>query len=146
MHKKKILTKILALKGHQKQEIEIEFKKISDIVDYEKSKLEQLELDYSKMMDDFHKKSADGSMSIDGINSFHANFEYIGTQISNQQKVIARCNKELVDIKNLLLNAHKDEKVFEILTEKEVKKEKKEVADREQKDNDFFAISRKMYL
>ena len=60
MSKTKTLSKILKLKDSKKKEIEIEVKKASDRVDEEKTKLTNLERDYSETLRCFAEINAQG--------------------------------------------------------------------------------------
>jgi flagellar export protein FliJ len=143
MRKNRTIAKILKLKDNKKKEIELEVKRASDRVDEEKSKLNSLEQDYLNTFKYFTEKQEEGSLDINNLISCYDFFSRINGRINEQTKIHAQCQNELAYLKDTLVTAHKDKKVFELLNDKAVKKEHKERLDGEQKDNDFFALSRR---
>lgn len=139
----KTISKVLKLKDNKKKEIEIEVKRASERVDEEKSKLQSLEEDYLNTFRYFNEKHKDGSLDINNLISCYDFFSRINGKIHEQKKVHSRCQNELVHLKDTLVNAHKEKKVFELLNEKAVKKEQREKLGVEQKENDFFALLRR---
>ena len=137
------ISKVLKLKDNKKKEIELEVKKASDRVEEEKSKLQSLEEDYLDTFRYFNEKHKDGSLDISNLVSCYDFFSRINGKINEQKKVHIQCQNELAHLKDTLVTAHKEKKVFELLNDKAVKKEKKERLDGEQKENDFFALSRR---
>ncbi|MEW6601434.1 MAG: flagellar export protein FliJ [Nitrospirota bacterium] len=144
MRKNRTISKLLKLKDNRKKEIEIEVKKAADRVDEEKSKLKSLEKDFTDTLESFSEESIEGSMDVNNINSYYDFFSRINGKINEQKKVHDHHSNELKSLKNNLVEAHKDKKVFEILNQKAVRKEMKEKLSSEQKESDFFAISRRI--
>lgn len=144
MRKTKTISKILKLKESKKREIEMEVKKASDRVDREKEKLNALEKDYCDTLECFKEKNMEGSLDSSKISSYYDFFSRINGRIKEQKKIHTQRKNELKTLKNTLINAHKEKRMFEILTEKEVKKDMREKAVSEQKEADFFTLARKM--
>ncbi len=144
MRKTKTISKILKLKENKKKEIELEVKKASDRVDVEKSKLQALEKDYMDTLRFFNEKHKEGSLDINNIVSYYEFFSRIHGKINKQRKIHSQRQSELETLKNMLVSAHKDKRMFEIMKENAVKKQIKEKAVLEQKENDFYALSRKL--
>jgi len=144
MRKNRTITKLLKLKDNKKKEIEIEVKKAADRVDDEKSRLNCLEKDFTDTLECFNEKNFEGSMDVNNITSYYDFFSRINGKISEQQKIHDHHNNELTSLKHDLVEAHKDKKVFEILNEKAIRKDMKEKQSSEQKEADFFAISRRL--
>jgi len=143
MRKNRTISKLLKLKDSKKKEIEIEVKKAADRVDQEKSKLNSLEKDFTDTLGLFNEKNFEGSMDINNINSYYDFFSRINGKIDEQKKIHDHHKNELKSLKNYLVEAHKDKRVFEILNEKAIKQDLKEKVSSEQKDADFYAISRR---
>ncbi len=143
MGNKKTLQKILKLKDNRKKEIEIEVKKAADKADEEKAKLSVLEQDYQNTFRYFSDNHEDGSMDIGNLIAYQDFFSRINGKINEQQEVHTECRKDLECLKDSLVHAHKEKKVFELMKDKAVRKENKEKSEKEQKENDFFALSRR---
>jgi flagellar export protein FliJ len=92
----------------------------------------------------FNEKNSEGSMNINNINSYYDFFSRINGKIDEQKKIHDHHNNDLNSLKNNLVEAHKEKKVFEILNEKAIRKDLKEKQSSEQKEADFFAISRRL--
>jgi len=144
MRKNRTIAKILKLKDNRKREVELEVKKASDRADEEKSKLQSLEQDYLDTFRYFSEKHDEGALDINNLISCYDYFSRINGKINEQKQVHAQCMSELAHQKDNLVTAHKDKKVFELLNNKAVRKEHKERLDVEQKENDFFALSRRL--
>lgn len=144
MHKKRTVSKILKLKDNRKKEVELEVKKASDKVDEEKDKLNALEKDFSDSMSSFNEQNSGGSMDVHNINAYYDFFSRINGRMSEQKKIHEKRKSELNTLKNDLADAHKEQKVFEILNDKAIKNEHREKLKAEQKEADFFAISRRL--
>lgn len=141
--KKGTISKILKLKDNKKKEVELEVKQAKDKVDKEKTKLNALENNYNETLEYFNRKNEEGSMSASHVNSYYEYFSQINEKICKQEKVHEERKSELKSLKNSLIRAHQDKKAYEILNEKITKEEVKEQLSSEQKEADFFAISRK---
>jgi flagellar export protein FliJ len=144
MHKKRTISKVLKLKDTRKKEVELEVKKASDMVDDEKQKLNALEKDFSDSMNHFNEQNSGGSMDVQNINAYYDFFSRINGKIIEQKKIHEERKNDLKTLKNDLADAHKDQKVFEILNDKAIKAEHREKRAAEQKEADFFAISRRL--
>ena len=144
MRKNRTISKLLKLKDNKKKEIEIEVKKAADRVDEEKSKLVNLEKDFVDTLECFNAKSFEGSMDVNKINSYYDFFSRINGRIDEQKKIHDHHKTELRSLRNVLVDAHKDKKVFEILNDKAIRRDLKEKLATEQKEADFFAITRRL--
>jgi len=144
MHKINTISKILKLKDNKKQEIEIEVKRAAEQLDEERSKLINLEKDYQEKLTCFNDKNAEGCLDVSKVNSYYDYFARIDGKINAQREIHNTRKNELKAIKDVLINAHQDKKMFEILKEKAVKKDKKEKEISAQKEADFFVLARKL--
>ncbi len=142
MRKTQTLSKILKLKEEKKKELEIEVKNMTDKVDAEHSKLYTIEKEYSDTLDLFDKKNSETYISAYDISSIYNYLSHISNLVRNQKKTCQQKRGELSSLNNLLIAAHKDQKMFEKLTDKAIKKELKDKINLEQKETDYLSITR----
>jgi len=143
MRKNKTIAKILKLKENRKKEIELEVKRASDREDEEKTKLKALEKDYMDTFKNFSEENGEGPFDINKLITYYDFFSRINGKIDEQKKIHTQSQDELSYLKDTLVNAHKEKRMFEIINNKAVKKEHKENLNYEQKENDFIALSRR---
>ncbi len=136
--------KILRLKDNRKKEIELAVKKAVDSNDAEISTLLALEKEYIDTLRLFNKRYAEGSLDTNDINSFHNYFLRINNKISVRKKIYLQKQGELASLRNTLVDAHKDKKMFEILNEKSVRKGVRDKIISEQKEADFLSLSKRL--
>ncbi len=144
MRKLNTISKILKLKDNKKQEVELEVREASDRLDDERDKLLGMENEYQQKLESFNRKNSDGSLDINNITSYYDYFARIEGRVKKQKEHFAVRKKELDVAKDNLINAHKDQKVFEILKDKAVKSDQKEKAESAQKEADYFILTRKL--
>ena len=142
MSKTKTISKILRLKDNRKKELEIDVKEASESVDAELSKLLTLEKEYLEALGWFNKKYTEGSLDTNDINSFHNYFLRINSKINAQKKNHLQKQEELASLRNTLVDAYKDKKMFEILNCRAAKKESRNKITSEKKESDFLSVSR----
>jgi len=142
--KKGTISKILKLKDSRKKELELEVKIAADRVDEVESEINTLQNDYEDKVRYFNESNDNGSIDINNINSYYDFFSRINGRISEQEEVHAQRQVELKSLKDSLINAHKDKRVFEILNERAMKEDQREKSSSEQKETDFIAITRRM--
>ena len=143
-HKKKTISKILKIKDSKKKELELEVKIAADRADEVESEIKALQNDYEDKVRYFNESNEQGSIDINNINSYYDFFSRINGRIDEQKEVHAERQVELKSLKDSLIEAHKDKRVFEILNEKAIKADQKEKLLSEQKEIDFIAISRRI--
>lgn len=141
MRRKNTIIKILKLKENKKREMEIEVKKAYDRVDEEDVRLLSLENNYKETLGSFNGTA---SMEVREANSFYSFFSRLNESIEKQKDACSERMNELEQVKDGLINAHKEEKIIEIMKDKVVKEEKKEREKSEQKEADFITVSRKL--
>ncbi len=144
MGKSDTTLKILRLKDNRKKEVELAVKKAVDSNDAEISKFLALEKEYIDTLRLFNKRHAEGFLDTNDINSFHNYFLSINNKISAQKKIYLQKQGELAFLRNTLVDAHKDKKMFEILNEKSVRKEVRDRIISEQKEADFLSVSKRL--
>ena len=120
-HKKRTISKILKLKDSKKKELELEVKIAADRVDEAESEIKTLQNDYEDKVKYFNESNEKGSIDINNINSYYDFFSRINGMIDKQKEVHVERQGELKSLKDSLINAHKDKRVFEILNERAIK-------------------------
>ena len=141
MRKRRTISKILKLKKNKKREVEIEVKKASDRFDEAEARLNSMKNDYKENRESLNDAS---NMDAGNINSLYSFFTRLNESIGQQENVCSEKQNELTAVKDSLIDAHKDEKMFEIMNDKALDEEKKEREKSEQDEADFFAVSRKL--
>ncbi len=144
MRKKNTISKIRKLKETRKEEIEIEVKEAADKLDIERDKLIAIEKNYEEKLSCFNTNNADGTLDVNRIKSYYEYFTHIDGKIKEQKDVNSQCKKDLNTLKESLVLAHQDQKMFEIMEDKIDKKNLKEKAQSEQKEADFFVLARRL--
>ncbi len=141
MRKSRTISKILKLKQNKKREVEIEVKKANDRFDEEEARLNSMKNDYKENRESLNDARNMDARNIDSLYSF---FSRLNESIDQQKDVCSEKQNELTAVKDSLIDAHKDEKMFEIMNDKALAEEKKEREKSEQDEADFFAVSRKL--
>jgi len=144
VRRNRTLPKILKLKDNRKKELEIEVKKAADRVDEEESRLRELEKRYTDTLRIFDEKQSGGGMDAKDITSYYNFFSRINVMIDEQRRIHSRCRDELRMLKDTLVTAHRDKKMFEILNDRAVRGETREREVSERKETDFFTLTRKL--
>ncbi len=141
MRKRRTIAKILKLKQNKKREVEIEVKKASDRFDEAEARLNSMKNDYKENRESLNDARNMDARNVDSLYSF---FTRLNESIDQQKNVCSEKQNELAAVKDTLIDAHKDEKMFEIMNDKALDEEKKERGKKEQDEADFFAVSRKL--
>ena len=144
MRKNKTVAKILELKDNRKKEIELEVKRAADREETEKTRLKALEKDYMDKWEYFSENHGEGPLDINKLVSYYDFFSRINGKIDEQKKVHTECQNKLECLKDSLVHAHQEKRMFEIIRDKALKTERKENLKSEQKENDFIALSRRI--
>jgi flagellar export protein FliJ len=144
MRKNRTVAKILKLKENRKKEIELEVKMAADREEEEKTRLKALEKNYIDTLEYFSEKQGEGSLDINKLISYYDFFSRINGKIDEQKKIHTECQSELAGLKDSLVHAHQEKRMFEIINDKAVMTEHKENLRAEQKENDFIALSRRV--
>lgn len=144
MPKNRTISKLLKLKDNKKKELEIDVKNASDRLEIEKSRLNDLERKYMDTLECFNEKNFEGCMDVNNLNAYYDFFSRINGKIGQQKEIHEKRKGELNILKYNLIDAHKDKKVMEILHGKALKEDLREKLSAEQKEADFFAISRRL--
>jgi len=142
--KKGTISKILKLKDSRKKELELEVKIAADRVDEVESEINTLQNEYEDKVKFFNESNDKGAIDINKINLYYDFFSRINGRIDEQKEIHAQRKVELKSLKDSLVNAHKDKRVFEVLNERAMKADQREKSLTDQKETDFIAITRRM--
>lgn len=143
MTKLKTLSKLTQIKEQEKEDLELQVKRIEDIIKIEQERLDSLENTFSEVFTAFNKKNEGGSVNIYELGLFYNYFSQIHKNIDVQKMTIARNISEMNNKQNALVEAYKEKKIFEKMKEKILQRDKMENTASEQKEIDsLFALRR----
>lgn len=143
MTRQKTVSKIIEIKEYTKEQHEAEVKKARQHLNREQEKLESLETSYAKTCADLTQKQANGTMPVHEVELFTTYLKHVGRQIDQQKSVVSRHAEELGKKEKAMIEAYKEQRLFEILHDKIVQGQIKEEALGEQKETDYNFIARK---
>lgn len=139
---RKTIDNLLELKKFKKDEIELQLKEILNLLRKEEEHLIILEELYKKNKDEYQNRITGNLLNIVEIESYTEYFSKLFEKISEQKKIINIRKKEVEEIKAALLEAHKDEKIFEKLLQKLDEQKRKMESAREQREIDYLYLSK----
>jgi flagellar export protein FliJ len=143
MTRQKTVSKIIEIKEYTKEQHEAEVKKARKHLNLEQEKLEILEATYAKTCADLTQKQASGTMPVHEVDLFTTYLKHVGRQIDQQKSVVSRYAEELDRKEKAMIEAYKEQRLFEILHDKIVQGQIKEAALGEQKETDYNFLARK---
>ena len=143
MKKQKTVSKIIEIKEYTKEQLEAEVKKARERLNLEQEKLETLETAYGKTNADFMRKQTRGTMPVHEVELFTTYLKHIGRQIDQQKAAVARVAEDLDRKEKAMIEAYKEQRLFEILHDKILQGQIKEAALGEQKESDYNFLARK---
>jgi len=143
MTRQKTVSKILEVKEYTKEQIESEVKKARGRFNLEQEKLETLEREYKTTSADFTRKQLSGTMRVQEVDLFTTYLKHVGRQIDHQKSIVKLRIAELDEKQKAMIEAYKEQRLFEILHDKIVHGQIKEAALGEQKEMDYNFLTRK---
>jgi flagellar export protein FliJ len=143
MTREKTVSKIIEIKEFRKEQIEAEIKKARERLGAEQAKLDALEREYAKTCADLVAKQMKGTMPVTEIELFQNYVKHVGKQIDQQKKVVAALVAEIDAQQKAMIEAYKEQRLFENLHDKIVHDQVKKVNKGEQKEADFTFLCRK---
>jgi flagellar export protein FliJ len=141
--RQKTVSKILELKEFNRDQLEAEAKKARERHRSEQEKQAALEREYNGTADDFAAKQMGGTMPVQQRELFHTYLKHLGKQIDQQKGRVAASAAELAKITEALLEAHKEQRLAELLQDKIHRDLVKETGKGEQKQADYQFLARK---
>jgi flagellar export protein FliJ len=137
------IKKVLELKGFTKEQLEISFQKSKEALEIENSKLDFLAKTFERTAVEFNRKQKEGLIISQELDFFYNYFSYLNKQIDQQQQTVSLRLTEVEQIQKILTKAHKEKRLFEIFHDKILHEEIRKTVKDEQKEVDFYFISRK---
>jgi len=141
--KRKTIDKIIKLKDNRKRELEIEVKKATERLENVKTELERLERDYIESVRFFEQRTIEGGLDAGAVHVYHEYFRSLAHKIQRQKDLHEKKKRELEMLRESLVSAHKEKKIFEIMNERILNGEIKERTSKEQKETDFMSLVRR---
>lgn len=137
------LSKIVEYKSFRKDILEMEMKKAQDALESAQEDLYILEDALRKGADEFRKKSFEDNLSPSELELFHHYFQHCKRQIDRQEKVVLERINDLESKREIMLEAYREKRIFEILHDRALIEEIREADKTEQKEIDFLYLTRK---
>jgi flagellar export protein FliJ len=141
--KQKTVTKVLELKGFAEEQLKAEVRKVRDAFNHEKEKLDCLEEEMRVHLDEFSRKQGRGAIGVREMDLFYMYFEHLGKLASQQKKCVQVRQSELEKKQEEMHEAHKEQRLMEILHDKIVHEEMQETVHADQKEADFQFLARR---
>jgi len=137
------IAKVLKLKGYAKELLEHEVRKGKDELNEENMKLDSLKEVSRSVSEGFHQKYEAGPGSIGELDFLHNYLSNLSRRIERQRMNVLRKISELEAKQKEMYNAHREERLLEILHERIRSREERDALSAEQKETDYHFISRK---
>lgn len=138
----KTLSKLFEIKELEQRDIEYQINQIVNELNSEQKKLEMLEEMIADIFKRFNESQKKECTDINELDLLYNYFYQINKSVEAQKKLIAE-KKERLNLKhNRLLKAYQEKKIYENLRNNLLEKEKKEELKSEQKEMDFFTVSK----
>ena len=141
--RQKTVSKILEIKEFTRDQIELEVKKAQERLNHEEEALGALERTYQKANSDVTKRQMGGTIPAHELELCYNYLKHLGKQIEQQKKAVAVRAAELAEVKKAMVEAYKEQRVFEILQDKIAREQVKEASLGEQKEADYQYLTRK---
>ncbi len=142
MSKLMTVSKVLQLKDRRKEALEIEAKRLKDMIELEDSKLDTLEKSLSDMIVTFREKQIGKVINLHEIGMFYDYAEKLNSEIKVQKVKINNFILELNDKEKALFEVYKEKKLFEKLRGKVIKEINRESSLSERKEMDSLFLSK----
>lgn len=143
MTRRKAVSKVLELKGFTREQLELEVKKTKDALDQEQERLAGLEQAFKKTSDEFTAKQEAGGVGVAELELFYEYLLRLCRQLERQKKTVEQRREEWEERKNAMVEAYKEQRLFEILRDKIVREEIREANHGEQKETDERFLTRR---
>ena len=142
MTKEKMVSKIIEIKEFNKEQLDAEVRKAREQLNTEQMKLDGLDREYKKTSADLTGKQTDAIHATE-IELFHTFLKHLAKQIDLQTSIVAAHAKEVDQKQKAMVDAFKEQRLFEKLHDKIVHEQDKESSQSEQKVADFAFLCRK---
>jgi flagellar export protein FliJ len=143
MTRQKTVSKILELKEFNTEQLEAAVKTAQERLNTEQEKLDALNRGYQHTGEVFADKQARGAIPVQEMELFTAYLKHLGKQIEHQKGLVAARTAERDEKMRAVVEAYKEQRLFEIMKDKIRRKETKEAVQSEQKAADYQYLTRK---
>ena len=140
--RQKTVSKIIEIKTFTKEQIEAEVRKAYQRLDAEQKKQEALEGTYQKTCAELTRKQTTGTLASHEVDLYTLYLKHINKQTELQKQIVALRTEEVETLKTAMVEAYKEQRLFEILYDKIVREKDKETVKREQKEMDSSFLTR----
>jgi len=141
--RQKTVAKILELKEFNKEQLEAEVRKANDRLRDEQETLAVLNKAYAATNGGLTARQSKGTIPVHEVELFTTYLKHVHKQIELQTQVINVRSAELDALQSAMVEAYKEQRVFEILQDKIAQEATKEAAQVEQKTADYNYLSGK---
>jgi|Deesub1362A_J573_1020465.scaffolds.fasta_scaffold00398_15 flagellar export protein FliJ len=142
MRRLKTVSKVLQFKDYQKEERELEVKKVRDLVALEQAKLDSVEKTLKEAASMLQPK--DGTFTnVHEIELFYEYYLHLDEKLKMQKATLAQKLEELDDKQNALLEVYREKKALETLKNRMIQEGLRETSLMEQKEMDSLFLSRR---
>ena len=139
----KIVSKVPEFKAFTREQLKVEVKKAREAFTHEKKKLDSLEKELKKHIEEFSYRQGHGSIGVREMDLFYTYFEHLGRHIEQQKKCILVCLAELEEKQKVMHEAYKEQRLMEIFHDKILHKDMRETIQDEQKETDYLLLTRR---
>ena len=143
--KQKTVTKVLELKGFTEEQLKAEVRKAQDAFNHEKDKLDSLEEEMRVHLDEFTRKQGRGSIGVREMDLFYMYFEHLSKLVSQQKKCVLVRQSELEKKQTEMHEAHKEQRLMEILHDRITHEEMQGAVHADQKEADYQFLARRAH-
>lgn len=137
------IAQILKIKSYRKEELEAEVRKVHELIRVEEELLAAFEKVFAETVEKYEKRQQDQTVGAHEFELFANYFSQLYENMEQQKRSIIQRIAELQEIEQLLLEAHRDEKLLEKLQEKLMKEQLKEQDLLAQKESDYLFLARR---
>jgi flagellar export protein FliJ len=142
MTKEKMVSKIIEIKEFNKEQLEAEVRQVREQLNAEQLKLDGLDREYKKTIVELECKQA-GALHAPEIELFYTYLKHLAKQIDQQKSVVAAHAAEVDRKQGAMVEAFKEQCLFEKLHDKIIHEQAKEISHNEQKEADFTFLCRR---
>ena len=142
MTKEKTVSKIIEIKEFNKEQLESEVRREREKLSAEQIKLDGLDCEYKKTIVSLACKQS-GPLQAPEIELFHTYLKHLAKQIDQQKSVVAAQAAEVDKKQRDMVEAFKEQCLFEKLRDRIIEERIKELSQSEQKESDFAFLCRR---
>ena len=144
MSRLRTVSRVLELKSFRKEELDLEARKARGLVSIEQAKLDAMEKTFEETAEELYERQKKTRMDVNEIGLFYEYCSYLTGQIELQKKVLEARQEELEAKQKALLEAYREEKVFETFRQRLLQEESREQERTEQKETDSLFLSKRI--